>query len=365
MIQDFFDKGLIESHSKSTDGSIKIRARLTSVGIYTYSDSAGTRRDYRPKEEVFSPTTLKSIKTSPVTNDHPFTDGIPTMVNSKNFKEFAVGYPISEASHDERYVFADLVVYDEKAIEAVEQGKVQISLGYRAEREPSSGEWNGEVYDSIQRNISVNHIALVYEGRAGPEVKILQYIDKKDERMKYFFDEKEWDLPKEFVEAFDHKVKKTNSELEKASYESKRLQEEVEKLKGAIEILDSKRVSDDQVLERAKSLSREFSSISKTAECYLDSSDIEPFFDSFDTTGLKKLVIKKVHPAIDLSGKCEQRIEGMWETITASDKKPKDEGYSRGIGREIIDSRGQTSADEILKKVKESQSSAWKKPINS
>jgi len=364
MIQEFFDKGFIESHYRSPDGSIKIRARLTSVGIYTYHDSYKSRRDFRPKEEVFSDSTLKSIKRSPVTNDHPLKDGIPTMVNSKNFKEFAVGYPISEATHDETYVYADLLVYDSEAIEAIEKGKVQISLGYRAEREQASGEWNGEMYDSIQRNISVNHIALVYEGRAGPEVKILQYIDKKDERMKYFFDDKEWDLPKEFVEMLDHKVKKTDLEIEKTTSENKRLKEEVEKLKGAIEVLDSNRFSPDQVLEVAKSLSREFSSISKTAELFLDSSEIAPFYDSLDSVGLKKLVIQKVHPSIDLKDKCDQRIEGMWEMVTVMDRSPRDEG-SRKMGREIMDTRGSLSTDEILKKLKETQPQAWKKPINS
>jgi hypothetical protein len=55
----------------------------------------------------------------------------------------------------------------------VETGKRQeLSCGYTCDLDPTPGEYQGERYDAIQRNIRGNHVALVTRGRAGPTARI-------------------------------------------------------------------------------------------------------------------------------------------------------------------------------------------------
>ena len=62
---------------------------------------------------------------------------------------------------------------DGTAIKDYEGGKRELSLGYTADVEMVSGFTNrGEQYDAIQRNIRVNHVALVDQGRANQELRI-------------------------------------------------------------------------------------------------------------------------------------------------------------------------------------------------
>ena len=42
-----------------------------------------------------------------------------------------------------------------------------MSLGYVCKIDETPGEWNGQKYDQIQRDINYNHLAVVHKGRAG------------------------------------------------------------------------------------------------------------------------------------------------------------------------------------------------------
>ena len=68
------------------------------------------------------------------------------------------------------YLFADIVIYTDRALRAIANGTTELSLGYRCAYVPKKGEWNGENYDYLQTNITANHLALVPHGRAGSSV---------------------------------------------------------------------------------------------------------------------------------------------------------------------------------------------------
>ena len=73
---------------------------------------------------------------------------------------------------DEEFLLADIVVYDKPTIQAIEEGKREISCGYNCNYEPVE---NGGYR---QTAIVGNHVALVKKGRAGARVAI------KDEKPK-------------------------------------------------------------------------------------------------------------------------------------------------------------------------------------
>lgn len=71
------------------------------------------------------------------------------------------------------YVDAPLTVWDRAAIEAIEDGSFrELSCAYRYDPEFTPGTREGVAYDFVMRNIRGNHVALVEEGRAGPDVVV-------------------------------------------------------------------------------------------------------------------------------------------------------------------------------------------------
>lgn len=170
----FIDTVTVAGTRRRDDGYLVADARIARTGIQTYLGREVGRADmatvavYRPGEEVFSAETLKSAAHRPVTNDHP-----PELVTSANWKKYAVGQSGDEVSGEGIYIRVPLMVSDGEAIGDVEGGKRELSAGYTCDLDWTSGTTpTGEVYDAIQRNIRMNHVAIVQRGRAGSEVRI-------------------------------------------------------------------------------------------------------------------------------------------------------------------------------------------------
>lgn len=82
-----------------------------------------------------------------------------------------VGTIGTDVSFQAPYLVASLTVWNADAIEQIENGTMrELSCAYRYEPEFTPGEWQGQRYDFIMRNIRGNHVALVEEGRAGSDV---------------------------------------------------------------------------------------------------------------------------------------------------------------------------------------------------
>lgn len=84
-----------------------------------------------------------------------------------------VGAVGTGAAWNPPYVDAPLTVWDQTAIEAVKNGSFrELSCAYRYDPDFTPGEYEGIPYDFVMRNIRGNHVALVKEGRAGPDVVV-------------------------------------------------------------------------------------------------------------------------------------------------------------------------------------------------
>lgn len=128
-------------------------------------NGSGIIRITRTPEEVFRPETLASGQGKPVTLQHP-----DSFVEPANFGALAKGSMLNvrrgEGIQDD-LMLADLLITDAAAIDAVKSGGIEeVSLGYNADYEqvePGRG---------VQRNIVINHCALVERGRCGPRCAI-------------------------------------------------------------------------------------------------------------------------------------------------------------------------------------------------
>ena len=144
---------------------------LTRVGIFEYKNPDGSiRRELRLPEEVFAPESLASYKGKPVILTHE-----AGMIDSDNVQQEQVGTILSEGTQDGDNVRAQIIIHDARKLD---YGLRELSLGYSLDLEEVPGEWQGQPYDAIQRNIRVNHLALVEKARAGDSARL--NIDGED-----------------------------------------------------------------------------------------------------------------------------------------------------------------------------------------
>ncbi len=156
---------------------------LSKVGIFPY---LGRQIDpslepdkvynvYRPEEELSKPETLETFKLIPITDEH-------TMLGTKDgmlpAEEKGIhGVTGENPEFKDGYVTCDIKIYSEKLKQEIENGKKDLSVGYFCRYELTPGEYLGRPYDAVQRDVRVNHIALVDEGRMGKDVRVM---DSKD-----------------------------------------------------------------------------------------------------------------------------------------------------------------------------------------
>lgn len=171
----FVDAALMDAAPrKLRDGSLVATARSVRTGVQLYAGSEVGKPDkdivrvYRSPEEVFAQDSLQSFSHATVTVDHP-----TKHVTADNWKELAVGEVSTAAKKDGEWVHLPLVIKDRAAVEAVEGGKCELSAGYVCDLDWTGGTTpGGEVFDAQQRNIRINHLAIVDRARAGSKARI-------------------------------------------------------------------------------------------------------------------------------------------------------------------------------------------------
>lgn len=158
------------------EGFLRVPGNVARTGIQEYlarelglpGDPNRIIRVYRPAEEVFKDESLASFDGVDVTVNHP--DGL---VNSENFKKVSAGVVRGAGRRDGDFVQCDLIVKDKAAINAINSGKCELSVGYTAVYTETPGMTaDGEPYDYVQSDIKINHVALVDRARAGPTAKV-------------------------------------------------------------------------------------------------------------------------------------------------------------------------------------------------
>lgn len=154
------------------EGYLIDRPIVTRTGIFEYQNPDGSiRRELRLPEDVFAPESLKSYRGKPVILTHD-----AGTVDSSNVQANHIGTILTDGYRSGENVRAEIIIHDSDTM--LRSGLRELSLGYSLELEETPGEWNGERYDAIQRNIRINHLALVHEARAGEQARL--NIDGRD-----------------------------------------------------------------------------------------------------------------------------------------------------------------------------------------
>lgn len=162
--------------------------RIALSGIYPYAASEIPSLRLPPAPEwakgkeiyrVYRPATVLAqavdlFASLPLTHNHP-----NTPVNGENFRALALGWtgekPYIDMVNNEVGIRSTLIIYDNEALTAYNNGEIQLSPGYNGEFAWQQGTApNGEQYDIIMNKItSVNHLALLPIGRGGENAVVL------------------------------------------------------------------------------------------------------------------------------------------------------------------------------------------------
>lgn len=154
---------------------------LSKVGVFDYSgaqvgappaDADRIFKVYRPAEELADPDAIASFRLTPLINDHTMLGEDYTPAENKGV-DGVIG---EDVYFSDNVLRGNVKVFSKALAEAIEKGKTELSCGYRCIYDFTAGTWNGQAYDVIQRKIRGNHVALVDEGRMGPDVSVLDHL---------------------------------------------------------------------------------------------------------------------------------------------------------------------------------------------
>lgn len=87
--------------------------------------------------------------------------------------DLVVGSTGTDAAVNGAFVTNSLVVWAKPSIDAIERNeKRELSSAYYYRADMTPGNYEGVAYDGVMRDIVGNHVALVFAGRAGPDVVV-------------------------------------------------------------------------------------------------------------------------------------------------------------------------------------------------
>ena len=358
-----YDKAYIVDYQKTPEGYMTVDVPITRPGVFPYMRGDGTTvMEAKLPADIFHADTIRSAKSKPVTDNHPHEP-----VTLANYAKYARGMSHTDARAEDDLLKVSVTITDAALIQKIESGaQREISIGFLSDVVKESGTYNGDNYDFAQRNIEINHIAIVERGRAGSSVAIrndsdgwqIDEIGGKDTMPTYKIDGKEYEVDsavKSFIEALTAKVDAADVKLKN-----------VDKLEGE---RDAEKARADQAeadLDEAKKNQLSEDEMMKAVEERVTLMDSARIFlgDEFDFTGksareIKEAVIGKVQPDFKADGRSDDYVNAFFD---ATAQKAKKDGFSSTGNRSMFTSPSNNySKDEGIDKKRADRLSMKKK----
>lgn len=121
-------------------------------------------------------------RAAPTFNNLPVLSKHVPVTADEHHPDLVVGSTGTDAEFVDGFLRNSMVIWAAPSIEKVEsEEQRELSSAYRYTPDMTAGVWEGVAYDGIMRDIVGNHVALVDEGRAGPDVIV---ADRKPNMLK-------------------------------------------------------------------------------------------------------------------------------------------------------------------------------------
>lgn len=324
---------------------------IACVGVFPYMKADNSvEMEAKLPTELLSEGTVSSANSKPITDNHP--DELVTQVNARNYMK---GFTATNAHVENDKLKVDMTITDKSLIDEINKGKQELSIGFETEVVPKKGEYKGVAYDSVQRNIRINHVAVVEQGRAGHSVRLLGDSAEMVEQDAHETKGKRMDTTKVRLDGADvtvatvdadkiikldadnaDKAKKI-AELEAQIEEKKK---ELDELKGKSEEekknADEAQAKADAAEKELDSLKKEYSgdAMQKAVNDRLNLvGKVKPYLgDSYDFNGktdkqLKLDTITALDSSIDLKDKSDDYINAYFDAALQAKNAPRVNGY--------------------------------------
>ena len=317
-----YDTSYIKDYSETPEGYLTVHVPITRPGVFPYQRQDGTvQMEAKLPEEIFNDRVIYSARSKPVTDEHP-----NEPVTIENYQKYAKGMSHTDSRIVDLKVYVSITITDRELIRKIHDGKNEISIGFMSDVVAETGTYNGQNYEYVQRNIEINHIAIVEKGRAGPEVAIRADSDawqvdgadntKKEGSQKKMAKVKIKDTEYEVDEA----VKAHITALEKKASEKEQKGDSVDTLIGRIDGLETKLEEKEEELRLAKQnvLTEDALDEKVQARVLLLDSAKPLLGDSFDFTGksdreIKEAVIATTKQDFKSDGKSDDYINAFFD----------------------------------------------------
>jgi hypothetical protein len=352
-----YDQGSLGTVTRTPQGGIRVAAAVARVGVLSYRNADGSeRRELRLPEDVFHADSMASLAGAPVTDLHP-----PELVSPGNYRTYAAGH-VAEGSarQDGDLLVADLVVQAGDVADLILTGaRKDVSCGYVCELEESSGEYQGERYDFIQRNIRQNHVALGPSGwgRSGsavslrldsagdglpprPEVPPVADTYERIDGVDYPVGTPPHDAA---VKRRDAAHAALQARADVAESQIAALQKRVDELEAEVKDAEASADRKIELMRVADGLGVEVP-------------------EGADESAIMMAVVKKAHPDMDLEGKSPEYLAAAYD-LAVDSMKAAPAVEARGDGRRVQVSEVEAARqrlDAAYKKSIEAATSAWR-----
>ena len=352
-----FDSVQVKAHFDE-HGFLVDRPIVARIGLQVYQTPFGERREFRPASEVFKADSLATFSGKPITLGH-------VTVTPENAKDVVVGACAGEGVPSGIGVEVPVSIYDKRAIDsakAMAKKTAELSVGYSSIDIDKPGWGNnatGEYFfdedmpegwkadsadwvrfDAVQTNISVNHIAMVFKGRAGIAklnldsnqdfpYDIDEFSNKEDQVMtvKIKLDGAvEFDVPKE-VAAYIDTVK---ADAQTAQAKADGLEAERDALQAKVDGIPAEI---EAAVAQAKADAEAHAELVKVAE------DAGVKTDGLDAKAIKVAFVKEVTGA-DISEKADAYIDVAFDLAKESDKMAAQRTAIKGDAKENMKEDG-------------------------
>lgn len=323
---------------------------IARVGVFPYIGKSGQiTMEAKLPDDLLTDSAVESANSKPITDDHP-----QESVNVTNTSRYMKGFTANNAHVDGDKLKVDMTITDSALIKEIQGGKQELSIGFQTDVVPVKGTFKGMAYDSAQKNIQINHVAVVKRGRAGHSVRLTgdsaeMVIDDSQEKgtsmetTKIRLDGADVTVATNDADTIlklDAANKENNSKIAKLNAQIKELEAERDKLKGGA---DANKKALDEAKAKNDSLEKELADTKKKYEGdALDEeitkrmdliNEVKPFVgDSFEFSGkspkeMKVEAIKSVNDSIDLDDKSDDYIDAYFDSIVANSKPSGVVGY--------------------------------------
>lgn len=286
----------MDKREYDTNGWYEIKDNpLSVVGVYPYmgrSISSECIQDhlygvYRPESELSSQDCIDSFKLIPWIDDHVMLGSEDAGLTPSEQKGVQ-GVIGQDVYFDGTTLRGNIKVFSEAMANLIANGKKELSCGYRCRYEYSPGVYNGQEYQYVQRDIRGNHLALVENGRMGPDVAVLDHLT-------FTIDSKEFQpMAEENKEA--EKSEMTLEEIHKFLEEVLPKLAKIQELTGAVKSEESsEEENDDTVYDDEEEKADEEVDKAVKDECAKDEETKEKEGETgMDAAAIAKLVQKNI-----------------------------------------------------------------------